>query len=950
MENSILKRRLARSVSGVFAALTLLGGPVFVSSCTDDLLTGTPSWLGSSIYEELESRGSFKQTLALINDPDLSDTNYPELLRRTGSMTMFVAEDAAWERFLAKRGLTSVTQLPKSEKKNLLKSAMINNAYLIELLSNTPGDPPIKGACIRRTSRLDVTDSVRVYTQAMYPALNPARYESDGTQVDYWAEVRNRPAIKLLDRYNDQGVFIDDARPMVHFLPNYMSQNNITDLDLEKLTNGVSKSIDRSYINGQPVALNEGKWSQDEGKTYLQDITCQNGYIHILADVPQPLNNMAEIIASKPQFSIFNELLDRYSYPYFLSVQALDGREDSLFVKRYFNVAGNHALKKVVETNRNVDGIAFDPGWNEYVLYTSGNRYSMAEDGAAMFVPTNEWMDYYLHHDGAAIGLKYNYDWRNVPDNVVLPFINNCMQSSFRGTVPSKFRSLKNTVAENMGITTADIDSCFMACNGVVYQVNKVFVAPEHQSVFFPAVLRADEDLSVIHTTVADKRYENHATWTIAGEYSSYLNSMASSYSFLIPNDGAFLTYIDPYSYAYGEKEHTAMRFTLKPEQSALPVYAQSFKIDSLGQITDELATQQPTMAMINNRLRDILENIIIVHGQRGSQTFHPGQTVYLNKAGSPITVYFDGDNVVGIAGSKQIENGTYTKVAAEQIFDQRESGNGVSYVLDSIPQTTIVSPFKAITNTEAHPEYAAFSRLLGSASFVTALGSKFEGHTTIDRAITTMNNFNYTIYVPSNEAIQALEDGGKLPTEQQLEDWEYFLDGLSDYQTKFASSITEEQSNEIERLTEYGTAMKNKLQDVIDNFVRYHIQDNSIFLGGADSTGVYETAAVDTTLNRFRRLNVSNYKRVMKVTDVLGNTASVYDDSNSNVMTRQYYFNTDNKTIYGTSSAVIHLIDKYLSYSDSQFIPADFPQPVLPDWVVAGLNEETTTNPIRRR
>lgn len=950
MENSILKRRLARSVSGVFAALTLLGGPVFVSSCTDDLLTGTPSWLGSSIYEELESRGSFKQTLALINDPDLSDTNYPELLRRTGSMTMFVAEDAAWERFLAKRGLTSVTQLPKSEKKNLLKSAMINNAYLIELLSNTPGDPPIKGACIRRTSRLDVTDSVRVYTQAMYPALNPARYESDGTQVDYWAEVRNRPAIKLLDRYNDQGVFIDDARPMVHFLPNYMSQNNITDLDLEKLTNGVSKSTDRSYINGQPVALNEGKWSQDEGKTYLQDITCQNGYIHILADVPQPLNNMAEIIASKPQFSIFNELLDRYSYPYFLSVQALDGREDSLFVKRYFNVAGNHALKKVVETNRNVDGIAFDPGWNEYVLYTSGNRYSMAEDGAAMFVPTNEWMDYYLHHDGAAIGLKYNYDWRNVPDNVVLPFINNCMQSSFRGTVPSKFRSLKNTVAENMGITTADIDSCFMACNGVVYQVNKVFVAPEHQSVFFPAVLRADEDLSVIHTTVADKRYENHATWTIAGEYSSYLNSMASSYSFLIPNDGAFLTYIDPYSYAYGEKEHTAMRFTLKPEQSTLPVYAQSFKIDSLGQITDELATQQPTMAMINNRLRDILENIIIVHGQRGSQTFHQGQTVYLNKAGSPITVYFDGDNVVGIAGSKQIENGTYTKVAAEQIFDQRESGNGVSYVLDSIPQTTMVSPFNAITNTEAHPEYAAFSRLLGSASFVTALGSKFEGHTTIDRAITTMNNFNYTIYVPSNEAIQALEDAGKLPTEQQLEDWDYFLDGLSDYQTKFASSITEEQSNEIERLTEYGTAMKNKLQDVIDNFVRYHIQDNSIFLGGADSTGVYETAAVDTTLNRFRRLNVSNYKRVMKVTDVLGNTASVYDDSNSNVMTRQYYFNTDNKTIYGTSSAVIHLIDKYLSYSDSQFIPADFPQPVLPDWVVAGLNEETTTNPIRRR
>ena len=72
MENSILKRRLTSRVSRLFAAALLVGGPLGWSSCTDDLLTGTPTWLGSSIYEELESRGDFQTTLDLINDPDLS--------------------------------------------------------------------------------------------------------------------------------------------------------------------------------------------------------------------------------------------------------------------------------------------------------------------------------------------------------------------------------------------------------------------------------------------------------------------------------------------------------------------------------------------------------------------------------------------------------------------------------------------------------------------------------------------------------------------------------------------------------------------------------------------------------------------------------------------------------------------------------------------------------------
>lgn len=961
MQNSILKRRLAKSASYACAALMLMSGGLGLSSCEDDLLTGTPTWLGSSIYEELESRGSFTQTLALINDPDLSETNYPDLLRRSGSMTLFVADDAAWNRYLAKRGLTSVSQLPKSEKKNLLKAAMINNAYLIELLSNTPGDPPTEGACIRRASRVDVTDSVRILAQEDFPEVNPNRIDVEGNVTDYWAAVRNRPAIKIIDRYRGDNGYTDDAKPMVHFLPKYLSQNNITGEDLELLTNGAIKneagSTERSYINGLPIALNEGKWPDKDvetdgsAKKFLQDITCQNGYIHILDNVPEQLSSMADIIHSKPQFSIFSELLDRWSYPYFLTVQEQDGQRDSLFSRRYFNTSGNHALKTVVETERAVNGISFDPGWNTYVLYTSGNRYTMAEDAAAMMVPTNDFMNNYLHNAGAAIGSKYGYDWKNVPDNVVLDFINNCMQVSFRNTVPSKFKSVKNTASEVMGITTADIDSCFMACNGVVYQLNKVFVAPEHQSVFFPCVLRSDEDLNTIYTTIADTRYENHATWTVSGEYRSYVNSMSSSYSFLIPRDNVeykltsiqsqpFLEYIDPYSFTTSTP--LGFRFYVDPTQTTLPVSAKAFKLDSLGHITDEeVRNQAPDMAVINNRLRDILDNIIIVHGQRGTQTFRPGQEFYLNKAGGPVQVRFNGATVTGIAGSRQTEAGTFLEVSPEFTFDQTIEGNGVAYLLDSIPQSTLTSPFKVMTDTANHPEFKEFARLLRTSSFVTQAGSQYEGHTTIDQAITLMNNYHYTAFIPQNAAIEQLIAQGKLPTVDQSDEWADYREALEVYQKEHESDLTDERNAEIDSLYERAKSYEAKIQDVIDNFVRYHIQDGSVFLGGADSTGVYETQVLDTAMNRFRRLTVNNQQRIMRVTDLTGQTANVIDGDDSNLVGRQYLFGNSSsssaqkqKLIYSSAYAVVHLIDRVLSYGNEQFLPDGFPNPEYPEWL----------------
>ena len=972
MDNCILKRRLALWASYACTAMLITGWGLTSSSCKDDqLLTGTPEWLGSSIYEELESRGSFTQTLALINDPELSE--YPSLLRTTGSMTLFVADDDAWARFLSKRGVSSVSELSKAEKKNLLKAAMINNAYLIDLLGNKTGNPPTEDVCMRHITRMDYADSIEVLPAAKMPEQAPSR----DNYVDHWAAVRDQENIMLLKAYrNSSGASYSDPVPMLYFLPRFMMQNSFTEKDLSILTGGKAVSLDQSFVNGNPIAPNTGRWPsrdvESTGKTkeFLQDITCQNGYIHVVSEVPEQLNNMAEVIASKPQFSIFSKLLDRFSYPQIISyVEYPDGTVDYLYSKRYFNSSLNHGLGDYIGTSGATvtvdDKLSIDPGWNSYIIYTASNQYGIEEDAAAMFVPNDEQMQNYLTSSsggGKDIGDKYGQNWDNVPDNLVAPFINNCIQKSFRATIPSKLAAMKNTAAEPMGITIDNIKNAYLACNGVVYEVGSVFAAPEHESVLFPALLRADEtgdmkisnklltyDPTGLNTNLSDEATIRGA-WKLH-EFKAYLNSMSSIYSFLLPTDDAFgypamapekVYYIDPYSFVDKQKPQ-AFVFTLNPK-SKEPVQATAYLLDEEGNVTETKAARaaQPNITVVANRLYDIIDNSIVVHGQRDGKTksFTPGQTVYQTKTGSPVSVTYSGSSVATIAGSKQMNENTSTPIT--QSYDKTAHGNGVTYIMSQLPQTTIITPDSMLNDVLHHPEYTAFSRLLKASSFYSK-SNTMDGHVAIGHPITLFANYHYTVYVPQNDLIDQLVAEGKLPSDQLINDYEKLMEALENYDPAEDMQTTyDEKVAEVKEL-------QDKIQNIIDEFIRLHIQDGSIFIGGEQITNVlHETSSVDLEMSRFRTLSVTNtgtdisltrtYKDMSGAEQTL--TANVIPGDDSNKVSRQYLFNSSDKTIFSSSYVVNHLIDKVLLYDEKeQFLPSTFPNAddVWPDWLPKG-------------
>ena len=941
MKSRILARNFFAYATVSFS---MIGVGVVQTSCSDDLLTGTPSWLGESIYEELESRGNFKTTLELIN---AQSEDYASVLKKTGSKTIFVSDDDAWAKFFENNSwnVKSISDMTEAQKRMLFKSNMINSAYLVELLGNIPSSSsdadPIEGGCIRRTTSLDVMDSVPHVVKSQFPTLNPVRLDGNGDVIDFWSRVRGKDTILMLQDNN--------VPTMIHFMPKFMSNNNITDDDVDFLTNHEISTNSGAFVNGKVIKE--------------RDITCQNGYIHILDGVSVPMDNMANVIANQPQFSIYSRLLDRFSYPSYNAslseeYQRQYGGNDCVFVKRYFNNGTANSLAKRDDNDGGASvstQLPYDPGWNKYYLQSSVNAYgsdaAYMVDAAVMLVPTDEALINYLQNDGSDLNERYakagpgETAWDNAPDKVVLPLLKNTMLVSLKSAIPSQFASINNTASEPMGVEKKDIDYVHWACNGVVYETNKVYVAPEYVSVFYPCVIRGDEDLKCVYTVV------DNDNKVAGGEgFYAYLNNMGSDYSFIIPSDNALQTYYDPVSCkrTNNKNESTSVGYKFFINESgyidATVPLVNWADVDEWGhpKYTGSNYTTAPTTSTeskgdVFNHFKDILNSSLAVG------LFTPGRKFYNAKNGGPIIVEWSGDAVTGVAGSFQFERGYYIPVS--EIFDKSTEGNGRSYIVDKEPlMSTTTSPYAALNDSNYVNQFGAFAELLDGMDIInTGDGSS---HLTMDKCLTNLNNYNYTIYVPNNDSIKALMDAHLLPTWDDIDDINNCLTGV--------------ELSEDDEL--YLTEQKQKMQDVINNFVNYHIQDNSLYIDGEEySNGVFESACLDTTTNRFVKLYVS-YTRGgrMTVTDNVGNVRTVDQDYN-NILTRQYYFSnkagstvsqmSDATEIYSSSFAVIHQINAPLvAGKNSYYSPSDYAKvrKILDENPINGTETETP-NPIKR-
>ena len=891
-----------------------------LQSCKDDdiLLTGQPSWLGNSIYERLQEDGSYKVTLRLIDD-----LNQTEVFRHTGSKTLFAADDDAYAEWFKKNnwGVHSYEQLSTAQKKLLLNNSMVNNAYLIELMSNakSEGDAgaPDEGRTMRRETAVSLYDSVYI----MPPSAMP--------NTASWAPFKERG--KSIPIFKDA-----TTPPMIHFLPAYMQYNKITDEDLVILSNHGSDNIADAWVNGK--------------KVIERDITCKNGYIQKVSGVIESSPNMAEVIHQHPSMSKWAELIDQFSAPYYYPAGTTEynriyNNEDSLYVLRYFSkrsynptvAAANAVGENAVYPNGDPVSeslLSFDPGWNQYI--DDNQRNDVHNDAGAMIVPTNAAIEEWWNNGGKELQNEYGVI-DSLPSKTLATLINVNMLSTFSETVPSKFEYVLNDAKEPLGITMADVDSCFMACNGVIYMVNKVFAPAEFQSVLFPATAHA-QSMNIIYWALTGA--ENDRNFT-AFNFQPYLLSMDSKYALLLPTNDAMTTFIDPRT--YGKIKTDSVSETEIPDvlefyydmtkSKSTRVQARRYKeckLDENGYVIEYgEADRTAVAANIMNPLMEALIDAMIIVIPDKTMTLEDyvsaGYNFFKTKGGSILHAVKGDNGNLAFQGGWQIEHNRQIPVTMTY-----EKVNGISYQIEE--NVPLPSQKSFYITLQEHPEYQTFLELLENDYcdlLSPTLGKNGKYKAGLDarnnKNMRLFDNYNYTAYVPTNASIAALQkldaDGYSaqdaiLPSMRELEmgdENDEVLDSICRAEGWYGKKTSDKELSNIRE------KVKTIVKGVITDFIRYHIQDHSVAVGmpvEPGSDGKYESMKRNTETGRFSPLNVFSGPSQMTVADEMGNVRNVVTQPGLyNNLCREYWF--DGNRLFMYSDVVVHLIDGPLLYGE---------------------------------
>ena len=390
-----MKDRFCRIGKHLLGAACLLSTCGVTYSCSDDydLDETRPAFLGQSIYDELKARDKFSTVIRLIDDLD-----YKEVLSKTGSKTLFVADDAAYSQFFANNpwGVKSYDDLSLAQKRLLLKSSMLDNAYVLEMMTTIQG--PVKNLCLRQLSSVSVTDSIPYFRWNKLPNnLNNVNGNAQTPDPRYWDELRQQ---------SRGGIYmaLDKTVPMVtHFLQAQMKEKSITNKDI-------------SFILGLDGTSEE--WNTTENRSYIYDarvvepdVTCLNGYFHVLNKVLLTPGTMAEVIRKNPKDSLFSAMLERFSLPNFDATLNSDFKgatgsvaDTAVYQKLYVAQRGQKGAIAVDIHNKalgaDVARLSYDPGWNAYNV----DNTTKEQDMGVMFVPNNDAMvQYFCHGAGASL-------------------------------------------------------------------------------------------------------------------------------------------------------------------------------------------------------------------------------------------------------------------------------------------------------------------------------------------------------------------------------------------------------------------------------------------------------------------------------------------------------------------------------------------------------------------
>ena len=459
-------------------------------------------------------------------------------------------------------------------------------------------------------------------------------------------------------------------------------------------------------------------------------------------------------------------------------------------------------------------------------------------------------------------------------------------------------------------------------------------------------------------------------------DYDKYINQDFMPVIAMLSTDEGMAWFIDPVS--YGQTTSHLWEFKLDPTKSMNQrVYADVFKCEfdvssgtwTKGEIVTTIKNQniKDLNRPIRNRIEYIIDNSIIM------EKYQPEKKYYKTRGNNFVRIEQEGGNYK-VYGSWQ------HNLNAPSICDSPvEMENGLYLPLTNPVMQTNMNVAKTLAS---HPEFSEFFEIVKACGAVSGnnekdnwtavasgegLGNLFNIKTYGDvgaedkpagsatlKATYLLNNYHYTVYAPTNAAMEEAFAMG-LPTIADLE----------------AAEAYDAEQAELELESDSAARIKEAMLD----FVKYHIHDNSVYVDGGSSPASYESAKTeliasttvaenvteekladyegkiksktkneDGTYNviyytgkyspgRPYKLHVNATASGLTVTDNIGNTHNVVmTEGLYNIPATEYWVKgtlTAASTPYNfqldnSSSVVIHAIDGPLVYADGEHFDAE--------------------------
>ena len=934
----------------IFCVSLVLTG--LMTSCVDKNeevdANSKPSWLGGSIYAELKDAnqerltGTFTNYLHLIDD-----LGYAETLNRTGSKTVFPANDDAFERFFKNNewGVKSYGELSVAQKKLLLYSSMLDNALLLNMLPNASNgtNSPMKGAALKHATNVSVIDSVQFMTEEEMPKGNV-----------YW------------EKYASKGIDLvcDNTRPMmVHLTREYMLNNDIKTLGEES---------DFAILTGTPFT--EGTAYIFNNRVVKSDITCQNGYIHQMEDVLVPPGNMGQVLRRHSNTKLYSRILDYFSAPYYDETTTRNyndwamannkPQKDSIFQMRYLSTRSQGGADLTKDPNGNIRSstyvLGYDPGWNQYYPAVSQNTNvdNTIRNIGAFFVPDDKAVEGYFVTGGGKhlidiYGVKGLANTEaNLPQHLdslfakkpafLASFTKNLMKPSFTATVPSKFPNVTNDAGENMGLSIGLLDKkedgkydITIANNGVIYVINEMIVPDEFRAVLSPA--SEYPDMLVMNWAISD----GHSNGDYLGlDFKYYLLAMSANYAFFIPTDDAFgLYYIDPTSLGHmrnGQQDAQVLHFYFDKTATRQPyVKCDRYNYDMETGEIDEATKNTVSISDVKTQMVDILNyhTLVLNAGDSiGSNNYYKtkhGGEVFVKNIRYKANGELDTEYSPIVMSGAQIDNPNILPSGIQTEFKEK---NGRAYRLNRVIQPPHKSVYALLNENPQFSKFMEACTGFQATDLLTWAGIKADinaatgsseqdaytiftnnyklGSTSIENAcldynVKMFNTYNYTLFAPDDAAMeQAYADG--------LPKW-------ADIVALFEKYPEEEHEVEAAELADMEKA--KKMIGQIRDFVRYHFVTNSVYVDNSFEQGRYQSLSSDAT-GVAKELRITGKDGVMTITDLHNQEITLRASDSQrlvNKMTRDYWFNRDKSSasaITTSSFCAVHQISKPLYYN----------------------------------